>query len=274
MLSSALAVKAIRKSPTVTIGFVLVGLWVVTALLAPWIAPMSPTDSDFLAIAAPPSSSHWLGTDQLGRDVFSRILYGGRSVLAVAPAATFVGMAVGTLIGLIAAYSGGWLDESIMRTLDALLAIPGIILASVILAMLGPSTINVVLVIGMIYARQVARTIRVAAIVESRKDYVDAAMLRGESTPYILLIEILPNLRGPLISEAATRFGYAIFTSATLGFLGLGIQPPTPDWGYMIAENQGIMTVAPWAILFPALAIASVVISVSLIVEGLSELEQ
>jgi len=197
------------------------------------------------------------------------VLHGGRSVLAVAPAATALGLALGTAIGLVAAYLGGWADEVAMRLLDAVMALPIVIVAMLALTFLGASTLNVILVIGVVFAPLVARTIRAAALVEVRKDYVRAAELRGEGVLYILFGEVLPNVAGPLAVEGTLRLGYAVFTAATLGFLGLGAQPPAPDWGLMVAENQALMTTAPWTVLFPALAIAWVVVGIALVSDGL-----
>lgn len=269
MLTEAL--RALRTRPSLAVGTAMAALWLVAAIGAPWLSPASPTDSDFLAISAAPSAAHWLGTDQIGRDVLARILHGARSVLAVAPGATLLGVALGTTFGLVAGYRGGWVDEAIMRLLDAVMALPIVVLATVALTLLGASTVNIVVVIGLVFAPLVARTMRTAVAVEAHKEYVQAAVLRGEGTLYILLIEILPNITGPLLVEATTRLGYAVFTAATLGFLGFGVPPPTPDWGMMVAENQAIMTIAPWAVVFPALAIAFVVVAFGLIVDGLSD---
>lgn len=268
------AIRRLAESPTLAVGLLMALLWVASALLAPWLSPYPPAESDFLAIVAPPSSAHWFGTDQLGRDVFSRVLHGGASVLAVAPSATLLGLVLGTSLGLVAGYFGGWVDEALMRTLDAVMALPIVVLATVTLTLLGPSTLNVVVVIGVLFAPLIARTIRSAVLLEARKEYVQAAALRGESVPYLLFVEILPNVRGPLIAEATTRLGYAVFTSATLGFLGFGVQPPASDWGLMVSENRSILTVAPWAVIFPAAAIAFVVVAFGLIVDGLSEIEE
>jgi peptide/nickel transport system permease protein len=261
----------LRRNPILAVGSAMIAIWILTALGASWLTAYSPTDSDFLAFLAPPSASHWFGTDQLGRDVFSRVLHGGRSVLELAPAATLLGLVLGASIGLVAGYFGGAADEMMMRTLDAVMALPVIVLAAVATTMLGSSLANLVLVIGLIFTPPVARTVRAATLGEVDKEYVQAARLRGESLAAILVLEILPNLSGPLIAEGTTRLGYAVFTSATLGFLGFGIQPPTPDWGLMVSENQAAMTIAPWPVLFPAAAIAFVVVGFGLIVDGLSE---
>jgi peptide/nickel transport system permease protein len=245
--------------------------WVLGSLLAPWIAPHPPLAPDFLALLAPPGPGHPFGTDQLGRDVLSRILHGGRSVLAVAPAATLLGLVLGSAIGLASAYRGGWVDEIAMRVLDAVMALPIVVVAMLALAFLGASTLNVILVIGFVFAPIVARTVRAAALPEMRKDYVRAAELRGEGAAYVLAREVLPNVAGVLVVEGTLRLGYAVFTAATLGFLGLGAQPPSPDWGLMVAENQALLTTAPWTVLFPAGAIAWVVVGVALVSDGLRE---
>ncbi|WP_038092190.1 ABC transporter permease [Acidihalobacter prosperus] len=259
-----------RRPPlTLLLGLSLIALWVVCALAAPWIAPYSPTAVDFGALSQPPSWQHWFGTDRFGRDILSRVIYGAAQVLMVAPAATLLGLLLGTLIGLITAYYGRWIDEAIMRMLDAVMALPLIVLAMLALTLLGPSKLNVVLVIGLVFAPLVARTVRARAMIEVRREYLLAARMRGEGTAYQLLREILPNVGGPLVVEGTIRLGYAVFTSATLGFLGLGAQPPSPDWGLMVSQNQTQLTSAPWTVLFPVLAIVLVVIGIGLTADGL-----
>ena len=263
--------EAAWRMPLAT-GLAMAGLLVLAAAAAPWLAAHPPDAIDFLALQQPPSAVHPLGTDQYGRDVLSRILHGARLVLLVAPAATALGLALGSLLGLAAAYAGGWRDEALMRALDGAMALPTVILAMLVLTALGPSTVNVVLVIGLAFAPLVARSVRAAALAEARKEYVLAAQMRGESTAYILVFEILPNIYPVLLVEASLRLGYAIFTAATLGFLGLGAQPPTPDWGLMVSESQALLTVAPWLVLAPVAAIAYAVIAVALIADGVQAL--
>ncbi len=268
----AAVVSALRRAPTLALGAGMLLAWMVTALGAHWIAPYTAVQLNLQAVLSAPSAAHWFGTDQYGRDIFSRVLYGGFYALSIAPAATLVGLVLGGLIGLSTAYFGRWFDEMVMRVLDAVMAFPIVVLALLALTALGPSLVNVILVIGFVFAPLIARTVRAAALVEVKKEYVQAARLRGESVPYILVREILPNVKGPLVVEGTIRLGYAVFTSATLGFLGLGVQPPTPAWGLMVSENRNMLTTAPWTVLFPALAIAFVVIAISLVADGLEEL--
>lgn len=263
---------AARRAPTLVLGTLMLLAWVVTALGAQWIAPYTAVQLNLQAVLAAPSAAHWFGTDQYGRDVLSRVLYGGFYALSIAPAATLLGLVLGGAIGLVTAYFGSWVDEVVMRLLDAVMAFPIVVLALLALTALGPSLINVIMVIGFVFAPLIARTVRAAALTEVRKEYVQAARLRGERVPYILLREILPNVKGPLVVEGTIRLGYAVFTSATLGFLGLGVQPPTPDWGLMVSDNRNLLTTAPWTVLFPALAIAFVVVGISLLADGLEEL--
>ncbi|RZU98420.1 ABC transporter permease [Spiribacter vilamensis] len=267
-------IKSIAAAPGLTVGIVLIATWVISAALAPWVAPFEPTAMGVGPQTEAPSWQHWFGTDEYGRDILSRVVHGGRYVLAIAPASTLLGLGLGTLIGLVAAYGRGWLDEAIMRLLDAIMAFPIVVLALLVLTVLGSSTLNVILVIGLIFAPLIARTARAAALVEVRKEYVEAARLRGEGHWAVMVLEVAPNIRGPLMVEGTIRLGYAVFTSATLGFLGLGVQPPAPDWGVMVSSNRALLTTAPWAVLAPALAIAAVVIGFSLIADGLRDRNQ
>lgn len=263
--------RAWASSPTLVTGAILVGFWIVSALAWPWLAPYDPLALDVLSASQAPSAAHWFGTDSFGRDVLSRVLAGSRSALLIAPTATLLGLILGTAVGLTAAYLRGWADEVIMRVVDAVMAFPIVILSLLVLTFLGPSTGNVILVIGLVYTPLIARTVRAAALAEREKEYVAAAQLRGEPALYIMAVEILPNIRAPLIVEGTIRVGYAVFTAATLGFLGLGVQPPTPDWGLMVNEGRASLATAPWAVLFPSLAIAWVVVGISLLADGLKE---
>jgi len=263
-----------RVRAELAVGSALLAVWVVASLAAPWIAPYDPAALDFMAPLAAPSPAHWLGTDQLGRDVLSRVLHGGRDVLLVAPAASLVGTVSGAALGLAAVWGGRWVDEAIMRVLDAVMAAPLVVLAMLVLSLLGPGRGNVVLVVGFVFAPLVARTVRAAALPLVQAGYVEAARLRGEGAAVILAAEILPNIARVVLVEGTLRVGYAVFTAATLGFLGLGAQPPSPDWGLMVAENRAFLTTAPWTVLVPALAVALVVVGFSLVADGLSAGEE
>ena len=256
--------------PAALIGVAILLGWVVAAAAWPLIAPYGPTDFHLLAKLAGPSAEHWLGTDNFGRDVLSRVLAGSRSVLVVAASATLVGVLIGTLLGLAAAYRGGWVDEGLMRIMDVFMAFPLIVIALLVIALLGPSKLNVILVVAIVFVPYNARVVRSAALVQRDKDFVAAARLRGEGALYIMLVEILPNIAGTITVELTVRLALAIFTVATLSFLGLGIQPPTPDWGLMIAEGKQFYRIAPWIVLFPSLAIASLVVAINLVAEGLA----
>jgi peptide/nickel transport system permease protein len=217
----------------------------------------------------PPDGQFLLGTDRLGRDVYSRILWGAREVIAIPAAATVLAVLVGTTIGLLTGYFGGWLDEAISRVFDSLLAIPAIVLALVTLATIGPSTGGLITVIVLLYTPIVTRVIRSATLGLRSAGFVEAARLRGEPVWYILAREILPSVLPVLVVEAALRFSYAIFLTASLGFLGLGVQPPSPDWGRMVNEARADINTTPWALWAPAGAIALLVVSVNLVADEL-----
>jgi peptide/nickel transport system permease protein len=255
-------------SPTFIIGALVLLFWVVVALTWRWIVPEDPFATTSATIQ-PPSAAHWLGTDDLGRDVLSRVLAGAADVLTIAPAAMALSILGGTILGLAAGYYRGLADDILMRTADVLIAMPALILAVVVLSALGTSKLILIVVIALLYTPLVGRTVRAVALGERSKDYVAAAQLRGEHGPYIMYREILPNIRGPIIVEATTRLGYAVFTSATLCFLGLGLAPPTPDWGVTIATERVYLQNAPWTVLAPAVALASLVLSVNFVADAL-----
>ncbi len=262
----------LARTPTFLAGLLILVFWVLCAVFAPWFATTDPIRPEILDKLRPPSSLHRLGTDSLGRDVYSRLVYGARGILLVAPAATLLGTAAGTALGLVAGYFRGLVDEVLMRFTDAFLAVPVIITSLLALVALGPSTITVILVIGLVFTPIIARTVRAAVLGERDMDYVLAARLRKENGLYVMFVEILPNVLGPVLVEFTVRLGYAIFATATLSFLGFGIQPPAPDWGLAISEQYGNLVIgAWWPILFPALAIASLVVGVNLAADGLTQ---
>ena len=243
--------------------------WVVIAILGESITPYDPYN-DFDQNHQPPGAEHLFGTDRLGRDVLSRVMVGSRDVLIVAPLAALLGVTVGTLLGLIMGYYRGAIDDVLSRLVEAFLALPVILVSLLTLVVLGPSPIVVVAVVGILFAPIVARTVRSAVLSERQLDYVTAAKLRGESGFFILSREIFPNVLPPIVVELTVRFGYAIFTVATLSFLGVGIQPPSADWGLTISdEYTNMISGVWWPTLFPALAIASAVVAINFIADSL-----
>jgi peptide/nickel transport system permease protein len=260
---------ALARSPSFIVGAAILLFWIACALFGPLIVPLDPYASDPINSLAPPNATHWFGTDQLGRDVFSRVIVGARDILTIAPLATLVGTVAGASLGLLVGYFGGWLDNSLGRLIDALLALPLVVLALAALAALGASNATVVLVIGLTFTPITARTVRAAVLSERHLDYVDAAQLRGEGALYIMFFEILPNVLPPIIVEATVRLGYAIFAVATLSFLGFGIQPPSADWGLALSESYALMTGgAWWTVVFDAAAIATLVVGVNLVADS------
>lgn len=258
------------KKPGFLIGAVILGMWAFFAIAGEAITPYDPFD-DFLVGHTPPGSQHLFGTDRLGRDVLSRVMVGARDVLIVAPLAALLGVSAGSLLGLVMGYYRGIVDDLLSRVVEAFLSLPVILVALLTLVVLGSSTLVVVLVVGILFTPIVARTVRSAVITERQLDYVTAAKLRGESGLYIITREIFPNVLGPIVVELTVRFGYAIFTVATLSFLGVGIQPPSPDWGLSVSEEYTNMISGKWwPTLFPALAIASCVVAVNLIADALA----
>ncbi|MFO1037554.1 MAG: ABC transporter permease [Geminicoccaceae bacterium] len=261
----------LARTPTFLVGAAIVLFWIVCALFGQYFVPYDPLADDILDSLSPPSATHWFGTDQLGRDVFSRVIVGSRDILTVAPLATLLGTLGGTALGLLTGYFRGIVDEVVGRIIDALLAIPLVIVALLALAALGASTFTVIVVIGVFFMPLVARTVRSAVLAERELDYVAAAQLRRESAAHIMFAEILPNVVPPILVETTVRLGYAIFTVATLSFIGFGIQPPSPDWGLSIASNYGLIGGGYWwTVLFDALAIASLVIAVNLVADGIA----
>jgi peptide/nickel transport system permease protein len=263
--------RLLLRSKTFLAGALLFGFWVFCAIFGRMVAPESPFATEILAKLAEPSGDHWFGTDSLGRDVFSRVLAGARDILIVAPLATLLGTVLGTALGLLTGYFRGLVDDVLMRLVDAFLALPVVILGLLALVALGPSRLTVIMVIGIVFAPIIARTVRAAVLSERELDYVAAARLRNERAPYIMFAEILPNVAAPILVEFTVRLGYAIFAIATLSFLGFGIQPPAPDWGLQIFEHYGLISGGFWwPTLFPALAIATLVVGVNLIADGIT----
>jgi len=234
------------------------------------LAPFSATDFNTGPPLAAPTQTHPFGTDGYGRDVFSRVLVGASTILLLSFAATALGVGAGCCMGLISGYRAGVFDEILMRLVDVLLALPGLLLALLILTSLGPSSLNLIVAIAIVFIPKSARIARSAVLPLRNLGYVDAARLRGAQWPAIVFHELLPNVLPELIVELCLRFAYALLLISSLGFLGFGVQPPTPDWGLMISESRNYVTIAPWAVLFPALAIGILVVAVNALADALA----
>ncbi len=262
-------IRLLLHRPAFIIGNIIIIGWIICAVLGQRITPYDPFNY-FTTGHLPPSPEHWMGTDRIGRDVLSRVMVGSRDVLIVAPLAALLGVTCGTLLGLTMGYYRGKVDDVLGRIIEAFLALPVVLVALLTLVVLGTSPLVVVAVVGILFTPIVARTVRSAVLSERELDYVTAAKLRGESGLFILSREIFPNVLGPTVVEMTVRFGYAIFTVATLSFLGVGLQPPSPDWGLSVSqEYTNMISGIWWPTLFPALAIASTVIAVNLIADSL-----
>jgi peptide/nickel transport system permease protein len=251
------------------IGFVIIVVIIAMALLGPWFAPHSPTQF----VGAPygaPSAKALFGTDGLGRDVLTRFLWGGRSVLALSLGATVLGLGTGIIIGLLAAYARGWLDEVLMRLTDVALAFPQIVLVLLLVSTLGPQLWLIVLTVGLAHAPRVARVTRAAALEVVERDFVKSATALGESTWHILGAELLPNISSPLLVEFGLRLTYSIGIIAAVGFMGFGLQPPAADWGLMINENRIGLTIQPWPVLLPVIAIGLLTVGMNLFTDGIA----
>ena len=252
-------------------GLLIVGSIAVLAALAPWIAPHPWDTVSIRTRFLPPSTLYWLGTDDYGRDVLSRLLMGARLSLAMGVGATLFAVTVGVPLGLAAGYFRGWVDELIMRAADVLMAIPAIMLGLLVLAVTPPALWKTALAVGFVYIPLIARVARSVTLGLAGEDFVQAARARAESSAYILFHEILPNAWPPLIVEASLRFTYAILLGSALSFLGLGAQPPSSDWGLMIAEAREFIDRAPWIALAPGLAMCLFVVGINLVGDGLRE---
>lgn len=256
------------------LGTTLVLIFLLLALLGPWVAPYGKNEQIFTDARQAPSAEHWFGTDRLGRDVFSRVILGARDIFTLAGLGTLLAVVAGTAFGLVSGYLGGWVDEIIMRFFDSLLAMPALLLALLLLGTIGQSRNGILIVIAVVYTPIVARVVRSVVLGVKSKGFVEAARTQGEPLRAILLREILPSVLPALAVEAALRFSYAIFLVASLGFLGVGVQPPEPDWGLMVNEARHNVTQTPWALYFPAGAIALLVIGVNLMSDGLKRVLQ
>ena len=267
--------RLLLRSPGFIIGVLIVVFWILTSLFPDLFTVWDPketvrNDAGDALLRTSPNGTAWFGTDRLGRDVYSRVVHGSRPILIAAPAATIIAAIIGTLLGLVTGYFRGWVDEVISRLLEAILSIPSILLAIVIVFTFGTTNVVIIGTIGFLFIAAIARTVRAATLAEAQLDYVTAAQMRGERSLFIISREILPNVVGVVIVELTVRLGYAIFTLATLAFLGLsGGNVTDPNWGIDVAQNyQQVVAGVWWPTIFPALAIGLLVIGVNLIADS------
>lgn len=260
-----------RVSMSLIIGGAIVGMFLVLALIGPYITPYPFDQFHFGARLAAPSADFWWGTDRYGRDIFSRVIHGTSLTVFMAGSGTIIGVFFGLLIGLFSGYIGGWIDEILMRLTDIVMSFPGLLLAMLVVAALGSNEINAVVSIGIVFIPKVARVVRSATLGLRNVQFVEAAEVRGESSSYIIFREILPNVWPPIIVETCIRLSYAVLLVVSLSYLGLGAQPPAPDWGLMIAKERAFMVTAPWVVFAPAAAIVSLIIGVNLLGDGMRE---
>jgi len=267
----AITIKQFLRSKAGIVGFAILFIVLVLAAFAAYIAPYSPIDQNFTQQLLGPSSHHFMGTDRYGRDIFSRIVYGTRYALLSGLLADGVALGIGCLLGLIGAFYGGWWDFTIMRGVDVMMAFPYLLLAMLTIAILGPGLINAMIAIGIVYAPQYARILRSSVLSIKENDYVTAARAMGASDLRIMLQHISLNAMAPIIVQATLTAGAAIIEAAGLGFLGLGAQPPTPEWGAMLSGGRDFMLSAPWIATFPGLAIAVTVLGFNLLGDALRD---
>ncbi|NCF49084.1 MAG: ABC transporter permease subunit [Bacteroidetes bacterium] len=264
---------ALRKSPyTARFGFAVIVVYIFVALFAPWLAPYGEAQV-FPEPYAPGDTTHFFGTDKIGRDIFTRMIYGARNTVGIAVATTFLSFLIGGSLGLAAAIDRRWIDQALSRTVDVLMAIPSLIFALVLLSIFGSNVLNLIIIIAVLDATRVFRLTRSVAVNVVVMDYVEAAKLRGEGLGWVMRREILPNIMPPLIAEFGLRFCFVFLTIAALSFLGVGIQPPTADWGSMVRDNANLIQFAQYDIkagltpLLPAGAIALLTVAVNFVVD-------
>ena len=271
------ALSLVLRTWTGRIAFTIVTIHVIIAIVGPWITPYPPTEYHLPDRFSPPSAEYWLGTDDKGRDVLSRVLAGSRSIVWIATIGTIFGVSLGTIVGVTSGYFGGKVDQIIMRFVDWFLAIPSLLLAILIINMSRQrfSGIDeswlVIFTIGISFMPNNSRVIRSAALAIKPLEFVQSARLRGEPTIYIMFREILPNVLPVVAVEAAIRLSFALLLTAGLGFLGLGVQPPSSDWGLMVSENFRYIGIVPVAALAPGIAMASLVVGINLLADGIRQ---
>lgn len=264
-------VRRFRQSPQAVIGTAILTFIVVLMIVGPSLAPFSPEEFHYTARLLGPGREFLLGTDQFGRDILSRILFGARSTVILAVLATALGTVLGVVIGVLSGYLGGVADDVIMRLVDAMMAIPSLLLALLIVTVLGASGVNALIAIGIAFAPGMARVTRGVTLSVRARDYVSAAIARGERAPYIMFREILPNVIGPVVVEATIRVAFAIMLLATMSFLGIGAQPPSSEWGLMISDARDFMFRNPWLPIWPGIGLGLVAMGFNLFGDGLRD---
>ena len=259
------------RTPAGRIGLPLVALYVILALVGSTLAPYAATDFHLEHQLEAPSLQFLLGTDEFGRDILSRVMSGARSIIAVSISGAALGIAIGTVVGMSSGFKGGRVDEFVMRVMDGFMSFPSLLIALLVLTSLGSNPLNIVATVGIVFMAPVSRVMRSITLSLKTLEFVESARLRGEPSSYIIFREILPNTVAVLAVEASVRFSYAILLVSSLGFLGLGVQPPSPDWGLMISESRKFIVIAPWVALVPAIAVATLVIGVNLLADGIRQ---
>jgi len=260
-----------RRNRLAVTGLLIIGVLAIVALSARWISPADPAHQDLTARLMAPSPRHWLGTDDLGRDVLTRLIWGSRISLSVGFVAVGIALLLGTTLGLSAGFFGGGFDTVLMRVVDIMLSIPTLFLILAVLAFLGPNIYNVMAIIGLTAWPGLARLVRGECLSVREREYVQAARIAGLSTPRLLFVHILPNVIAPVLVSATLGVGGAILTESALSFLGLGVQPPTPSWGNILSIGRDYLHIAWWLSLFPTLAILVTVLAFNLLGEGLRD---
>jgi len=253
------------------LGLLIVLLYLALALFGERIAPYAYTEQHFSDTLQPPSLGYPFGTDQFGRDILSRVIVGSRSIMLLAGIATLLSVLLGMVIGLVAGYAGGWWDEVIMRATDVLLSFPALLLALLIISILGSAMIFLIFTIAVVFAPGIARVIRSEVLSLKTKEFIEAARATGASVRRVALRHLVPNLTGVIAVEGSIYFSYAILVGSGLGFLGLGVQPPSPDWGLQVNDGRNFILTAWWITVFPSLAISSLVLGINLLADGLAE---
>ncbi|RSK29027.1 ABC transporter permease [Bacillus sp. HMF5848] len=263
--------KRVVQSKSSLLGFIIIMLLIITALLAPVIASHDPIEQDLFARYQAPSTDHLLGTDELGRDIFSRIIYGTRISIQIGVIAVGISMIVGIFLGAVSGYFGKWIDMVIMRFIDILMAFPSILLAIAMVAVLGPGLTNTMIAVGIVGVPHFARIVRSSVLSVKETEYIEAARAVGAKHGRILFRHVLPNCMAPIIVQTTLSIGTAILDAAGLSFLGLGAQPPAPEWGAMLSDGRAALQTAPWVVAFPGLAILFTVLGFNLLGDGLRD---